>query len=54
MIENVQRRFTKAIFPKLTYPVRLSRLGLQKNTVDASATNSRRFNYLLQVDEQFN
>jgi len=29
MIEKVQRRFTKAIFPKLTYPVILSRLGLQ-------------------------
>jgi len=29
VIEKVQRRFTKAIFPKLTYPVRLSRLGLQ-------------------------
>jgi len=29
MIETVQRRFTKAIIPKLTYPVRLSRLGLQ-------------------------
>ena len=29
MIERVLRRFTNTIFPKLTYPVRSSRLGLQ-------------------------
>ena len=29
MIERVLRRFTNAIFPKLTYPVRSSRLVLQ-------------------------
>jgi len=43
-IGDVQSRFTKVIFPKLTYPEKLLRSGLQTWRCDE----------LLQVYEQFN